>query len=304
MKMPQTVRVVIFEPDRDLRSALRGMLYDLGFRDILDTDSTERALDALEDNNVDLLISDTRPDVSSMCQTFRDVRHGRIGTNPLPIGISLTNFGDHDSITAAIDAGFDNILLKPISPNQLKTRIRTFAQERKPFVITSDYIGPDRRKKTRSVNRNVRLLDIPNPVQLLSQGMPRKEVMWRVKDARIEIDEEKIVRDVDCLSWLADRISKSFIKGASVGEYRSYLDQLAIQVANFRERLPRTSLSHALQVCNALVKNAERLGRTDRRPTVEEAKDLILIVDHLKTSLKRPSGYQTHCGAEEQKSCA
>ena len=41
-------------------------------------------------------------------------------------------------------ADSDDLLLMPVAPAQVMTRIDNLMQGRKPFIVTHDYIGPDR----------------------------------------------------------------------------------------------------------------------------------------------------------------
>src|SRR3546814_16454768 len=70
-----------------------------------------------------------------------DLRHGRLGVNPY-LPIILTSWeSDMQLVRRVVDAGADDLLVKPLSTRIILDRIETVALHRKPFVVTSDYIG-------------------------------------------------------------------------------------------------------------------------------------------------------------------
>jgi DNA-binding response OmpR family regulator len=51
--------------------------------------------------------------------------------------------------TEILNSGADGLLLRPFSAAVLDQRIRTHVMQQKPFVVTEDYIGPERRAVSR-----------------------------------------------------------------------------------------------------------------------------------------------------------
>ncbi len=65
--------------------------------------------------------------------------------NPFAI-IVVTAWTPSAALTTEIlSAGADGILLRPFSAALLDQRIRTHVLQQKPFIVTNDYIGPERR---------------------------------------------------------------------------------------------------------------------------------------------------------------
>lgn len=92
----------------------------------------------------DLIIIDEQ--ISTSLGSFIDaIRHGRIGTNPFVVIIVTTRVAEARHISALIRQGADDVVVKPISSRTLSERIEYVAIHRRPFIVTSDYVGPDRR---------------------------------------------------------------------------------------------------------------------------------------------------------------
>src|SRR3546814_18089900 len=67
---------------------------------------------------------------------------------------------------------FRSLLVKPLSTRIILDRIETVALHRKPFVVTSDYIGPDRRTAVARRDSNVPLIEVPHPPREKMPGRP------------------------------------------------------------------------------------------------------------------------------------
>ena len=119
----------------------------VGYRDIRECPNIE-ALESriCEATPPDLVITDTKMPGGEIFELISRMRCGEVGDNPFAPVIMLTWDANADVIRNAAACGVDDILAAPISPAELFGRIKTLVSKRKPFVVTSDYIGPDRRR--------------------------------------------------------------------------------------------------------------------------------------------------------------
>ena len=69
-------------------------------------------------------------------------------------------------INKVVSSGADDLLLRPFSTAQLGVRIESHVDRRKNFVITTDYVGPDRRKDTNRAS-NAELFEPPNSLKAI-----------------------------------------------------------------------------------------------------------------------------------------
>lgn len=63
----------------------------------------------------------------------------------LPI-VLLSSMATKSLILQARDAGVDEIVMRPVAPAQLKTKLRQLIEAPRPFITASNYIGPCRRR--------------------------------------------------------------------------------------------------------------------------------------------------------------
>ena len=139
------VEIVLFAPAPAMRRTIREALNSVGFRGIRDYLAIEQAREAIITYNPDLLICDLDRDQDTICSIIADIRHGNIGSNPFMVIMLLTWDPQVNAVNFAMQTGVDDIVTMPISVRLLKQRIDKMINNRKRFVATEDYVGPERR---------------------------------------------------------------------------------------------------------------------------------------------------------------
>jgi len=135
------------------------------------------------------------------------LRQGGAGYNPF-IVIIVTAWEKNTSlISKVVSSGADDLLLRPFSTALLGQRIETHIDRRKGFVITTDYVGPDRRKDNSRVS-NVELFEPPNSLKMKAKDKMSSDAIARkldteLKSAREKLTSEKLRRDTFqvCILW-------------------------------------------------------------------------------------------------------
>jgi len=59
--------------------------------------------------------------------------------------IGMTWQSEAQLVTRMLDRGIDHLILVPVLPQQVMARITSLIHDRPGFVVTADYVGPDRR---------------------------------------------------------------------------------------------------------------------------------------------------------------
>ncbi len=130
----------------------------------------------------------------------RRIRFGELGDNPF-VPIMMTSVRrEGQVILAALLAGVDDVLAKPVSPVLVSRRIQRLAVARKPFVAASDYIGPVRARMAHSLQR-AKQFEPPNALKaaILGQSLTGDGVNPEFMQAR---DRLTVLR----LEWCAREI--------------------------------------------------------------------------------------------------
>ena len=163
-----TIKVVLADGDTYTSQALRNALTNEGYGDVRAVARLFALRDVMMAAMVDLLVLDVDLPDGNALGLVRDIRQGKLGRNPfLPI-ILLTWASEPKVVQRAVNSGIDLILVKPVSPVQLFSRIDGLVANRKPFVVTADYVGPDRRDH--DLSGPAERYDVPNTLRDKMEG--------------------------------------------------------------------------------------------------------------------------------------
>lgn len=273
MKHIKDVNVVLYDPNQDLRMMIHGILRDGGFAEIVSTERAETVRKRLAEEHVDLLIGDVHAETSAICAQLGDVRNGRLGDNPFPVAIGLTNDADEKTIAKISNAGFDGLALKPFDSLTFRRRVEYFLEHRKPFVTTADYVGPDRRKDPGKPGVDSNCIDVPNPLKLIAEGVSRDTLEQLVEAAAGKLDERKFVSDIGGVGWCAEKLVEAMRKSDAELAERC-IRQLNEIARDMDDRLERTPYRHVHEACNSLLGVAARLEQATAGPDKKDVKRL------------------------------
>ncbi len=213
------VRLFLCDPRLQIRTSLRMALNDAGIRNknIWEGNDLEAIEMAVADpNGPDIIICDVTENSDQACQIFNAIRHNELGTNPFICIIAVAWSPNHALVSKVIDSGADLLVAAPISPALILDRIGSLVHSRKPFVVTSDYVGPDRRLlQERGAETEIEKIEVPNSLRdkALGQFDPDK-IRAEIEATRASINDQKIDRQALQLSFLADMVVQEVESGA------------------------------------------------------------------------------------------
>jgi len=142
--------ILICDPIASNRAATRSALYSLGCRHIEITGSLRDFLEAVENRPPDLALCEIQVGEAELCHAIRELRWSAKSYNPFLI-IVVTAWAPSAALaTKVLNAGADGLLLRPFSSALLNQRVQAHVLRQKPFIVTDDYIGPERRALDRS----------------------------------------------------------------------------------------------------------------------------------------------------------
>lgn len=207
----ENVRLVIADPSPLVRSGLKAAMFSVGFRSISDTAHFLKLHDLLAGDAIDLLITASEVENNDVGFLIREMRDQRLGTNPFVLAMVLLANSDPDSVRRIIDSGADDLLLTPVAPDQLMARVEKLARARKPFVVTHDYTGPDRRTKQRAfTGQRAAVVEVPNPLKArLTDGLDGTRLARLISDTAAQVNRIKVERYAVQLNWLVNHIHAS-----------------------------------------------------------------------------------------------
>ncbi|MCC0016979.1 MAG: response regulator [Rhodobiaceae bacterium] len=164
------VSVLVVDDNMHMRKIVRALLMAFGVRQVQEAEDGASALEAFEQNSPDIIITDWVMPIIDGLELVQMIRRPDSSNNPFVPIIMLTGHAEKRRVMQARDAGVHEFLCKPISARSLYLRLYSVIAHPRPFVKTTTYFGPDRRR-------------FANP---LYKGPERRE-----KRALIDIEDEQ-----------------------------------------------------------------------------------------------------------------
>ncbi len=277
----ENVRIVLFERDPDVRQTIKSTLAQDTFTQTLATSGLKTAQTAIFNNEADLMVIDIDQDRNEICKMMRKIRHNLAGGNPFPISIALSNDSDFQNVRQAVNSGFDVMLLKPFSMSTLLDRVHHLMRQRAPFVVTSDYIGPDRRQNQSRGQRGGRmngddpLMTVPNPLKIMATGAVSPARMRHdIEEGVTKVNERRVVCNSEKISQLVGILASQYMLSDLDQEFDRGLKRLRAICGEMDRRLYRSRFAHAADLCETMESVVFRILQAPMSPN---SKDIELL---------------------------
>ena len=202
-----SVDVLIYDPVSANRTATRSAMYSLGFRKTETVASLPDFIQAVQTCPPDIALCEAQGAAEELCNVIQQLRQGSAGYNPFIVIIVTAWEKSAALINRVVSSGADDLLLRPFSTSVLGQRIEAHVDRRKGFVITTEYVGPDRRREGARPS-NIELFEPPNSLKMkakdrLSTDEIARKLGAELKTAREKLNSEKLRRDSFqvCVLW-------------------------------------------------------------------------------------------------------
>jgi DNA-binding response OmpR family regulator len=161
--------VLLFDPVHANQRTTRYALHEIGFRQIDTVASIGEFRSMVSDLGPTLIVAESSATDADVFGLVRAVRRGELGNNPFAVILLTTWSRDTGHIRRAIECGADDVIVRPFSTKFAEERVKTLIHGRKQFIVTSDYIGPDRRKDTER-NSDAQPVTVPNILKAMVEN--------------------------------------------------------------------------------------------------------------------------------------
>ena len=280
----ETAETLVYDPVAANRAATRAALYTLGFRRIETVPTLEDFTDAIRRKPPDIAFCEAQGAVGDLCRIIQELRQGAGVLNPF-IVIMVTAWEKSTTlVTRVLNSGADDLLLRPFSTALLGQRVDSHVERRKGFVVTSDYVGPDRRKD-QSRPSNVELFEPPNSLKMKAKDcLPPELIAQRLdvelRAAREVLNTEKLRRDAFQISILW-RLIQDHMPGAAT--YEAELSKIVTMAKAVGRRSRDTDFETAVvDWCDSILAAAEGLqAGVDRNASMHLLGHAALSLNHV-----------------------
>ena len=167
----ERAKVVHVDSEAPNRALLEDTLRDIGFSKIASCDNLGQFIVIIGIEKPDLVFVDIDAEPDKAFQAIRDIRKGEAGENAFIVTVALTQKPELEAVRAALNAGFDDMVVKPVTARALRQRVVNQIENRKEFIATDDYVGPDRRAENRELTEDdLASIKVPNSLRHAATG--------------------------------------------------------------------------------------------------------------------------------------
>ena len=138
--------IILADPNPFMRSVTRQVLATFGAEKIIETDSIKSLIGSADLTEADLIIAELFFSDGSLLEFMKETRASLGKEKFIPV-LLISAYTMRSWIFAARDAGIDEIIAKPLTVKSIISRIKEVVENRRAFIETAKYFGPDRRRR-------------------------------------------------------------------------------------------------------------------------------------------------------------
>ncbi len=143
----ESVSALILDDNAHMRGLLRVILASFGVRRIEEAADCAEAVGIVAGDDIDIAFVDFKLGGLDGLEFCRHIRLDPDSPNKyLPI-VMITAYSERRRVIDAINAGVDEFLVKPVRATDVANRVNAVIERRRPFVQSTGYFGPDRRRR-------------------------------------------------------------------------------------------------------------------------------------------------------------
>ncbi|NQV58105.1 MAG: response regulator [Alphaproteobacteria bacterium] len=251
--------VLLFDTKLHVRKQTRSILNIIGFWKIEECESISDVRLALKSRRYDLAIFAVLDRDDGVSGLVNDLRRFRCGDDPfLPVILSSWD-ARLELVRSIIDAGADDFLAHPFSTTDLSDRINALVANRKPFIVTEEYFGPDRRTAEARGNDAGSVM-VPNALLARVEGKPELGPNADFIEASLSQLRRVKIRNIARRIWaIADVLYKAYGDPSLPDWIERELLQILKSGRKFNEIIPPREIMQLGSLCDTVIQTANRL---------------------------------------------
>jgi DNA-binding response OmpR family regulator len=251
--------VLLFDTKLHVRKQTRSILNIIGFWKIEECETIDDVRLALESRRFDLAIFAVLDRDDGVSGLVNDVRRFRCGDDPF-IPIILSSWDARlGMVRSIIDAGADDFLAHPFSTTDLSDRIYALVSNRKPFIVTEEYFGPDRRT-TEARGNDAGSVEVPNALLARVEGKPELGPNPDFIETSLSQLRRVKMRNIARRMWaIADVLYKAYGDPSLPDWIERELLQILKSGRKLHETIPPREIAQLGGLCDTVIQTANRL---------------------------------------------
>jgi CheY-like chemotaxis protein len=141
------LKMLLVDDNHHMRILLTEILRAIDVRQVYEAADGAEALQIMRTQQIDIVMTDLAMQPLDGIDFVRLVRNSPDSANPMIPVIMITGHSTMRRVAEARDVGVTEFLSKPVTARGVIERITRVIENPRPFVRTSDYFGPDRRRR-------------------------------------------------------------------------------------------------------------------------------------------------------------
>lgn len=260
----RNVRVALFDRNMSMRRLIRSSLNSIGFTSIIECRNVDDLESALRTNELDLLLIDLDDETERTCDLVRAIRNDEIGDNPFIVVVALTWHPEREVINLTLTAGTDDVVTKPVSAKVLRERVKNLVENRRQFVVTESYVGPERRSRPESRPSDLPPIDVPNTLRQRATG---EETAGfdddSIKNTKRQIKIQKVYRIANQVTAKLVQLEERMTSNGGTAVPAHHLQELAEHVRTANDHIVREDLEHLSGIGASMMAVMESILHSD-----------------------------------------
>jgi len=143
----ELLKILLVDDNHHMRVLLNEILRAIGVKYVYEANDGAEALQIMRTNPVDIIMSDLAMEPLDGIDFVRLLRNSPDSPNPMAPVIMITGHSTQKRVREARDVGVNEFLSKPVTARGVLERIAQVVDNPRPFIRTSAYFGPDRRRR-------------------------------------------------------------------------------------------------------------------------------------------------------------
>jgi DNA-binding response OmpR family regulator len=270
------------------RQQLRDLFLAQGLKQIVCHSNISSLRDVMAEVPPDLLIlgDDFDPGIFDL---VKEIRFQKLGENPFMLISMLVSPAHRDALERAIEAGVDDIIIKPVSPERIQERLKLVTFHRRPFIATDGYVGPERKTEAPTGAR-VRRFPVINTLleKVHGRDMDKFALKAAVEGSLQQVLQAQLDSQSFRLGEVCERLVNAYDTGSITDNVQSDLLMLADvlkDAGNVATRLKDEQLS---ALCISLAENVIQIADHYTDPSSLEIDLIRKLTMAFKMAMKAP----------------
>jgi two-component system chemotaxis response regulator CheY len=139
--------MLLVDDNHHMRVLLTEILRAIGVKNVFEAADGAEALQMMRSHQIDIVMTDLAMQPLDGIDFVRLLRNSQDSPNPMVPVIMITGHSTMRRVNEARDVGVTEFLSKPVTARGVIERISRVVDHPRPFVRTSEYFGPDRRRR-------------------------------------------------------------------------------------------------------------------------------------------------------------